>query len=1208
MKDLILFSTPEAAVVPHFVVQCILARTMKEQGYKVALVRCPGLYSRCPAMDMYAIPYDASPEDRQQACNKCLESANSMLSEYGLDYIDLGTAVTHEMVELANRIVDNWQGDLAKVTHESVRFGEFSLHDVVLALKKYNFEELDTETFLAWTSYIRSSILSYLITDRICTELPVGAVVHFNDYSLQLGARMAGIKNGAGTYSVSLAAHKSADFRNFIINKDIWRQAFYETIKYWSDWRNLSIDENRVREVVEDSIGRMTSRSIHVYSPAKTFNDADLLDRLGLCHGKKTIVAYTSSYDELIAGQKLVMSLGYPKPDITLTFPDQISWLKALVAHLSSHADLQLIVRIHPREGVNKRDSNISQHLLVLQKEFASLPENCRFIWPEDPISSYDLAELANLVVIGWSTIGLEMARFGIPVLAINRGTTYPGDDFIEFAETEREYFEKFHRLLSRNLNPEALAHAYRYHSCFNLGYATDLSDLIPSSDATLGFKGVPPFVLPREAVSIAQTLTGCDTTFNINLQRLRAAQEPGSVAREREAIRRASRALIHYFMTGEEINADYRLLVVESDAESEIEADSDSAIMIINGNSVSYKTPGGKTYGKFSPLCARLARFSGKVPTQRHPVAARRIQPLPIVTDGDAALETARNLAAQASYPAAIDWYEALIKTFPASSIQLMAEVYDRIYEPLGNTDRYSLYVSRFFDFQLQPGDRVLDIGSGHLPFPFATHLADLTLEDGSLGRAGSSFKHLDGKEIYECNVEKMPFADKEFDFVYCSHVLEHTNDPARACREIMRVGKRGYIETPMPATDLMMNTAAISNHAWGVELEGKTLVFKEYSEKDIEGLDSSILLDMNCSPQTIREKAFSALLNLKADRVNTMLYWEDSFGFEVKWQDNRKDRLADETHEPSHQTNCPVQKSTVPEKPLQAVFLNTYYPAFINGIYLNNPMLHQQSYETQKSLLQSECFGDSDFYSIGMAKAGINTEDLIINCGPLQSAWAREHGYHESGSSLVVEQLHSIRPDIIYVQDMNNTDEHFIDTVKCFTSLLIGQIATPIFKQIPFEKYDIIISSFPHFVERFRKSGLTAYYQPLAFDPRVLDQVGNLPFRDRPIGCSFVGGISNLHIESYNLLERLALNTPIEFWGYGAETLPAESMVRKRHHGEAWGKTMFLSCRSPGLPSTGTAKLLKIMPIICDCLKPLAAGHCSSPTTRTICTNFSK
>lgn len=60
--------------------------------------------------------------------------------------------------------------------------------------------------------------------------------------------------------------------------------------------------------------------------------------------------------------------------------------------------------------------------------------------------------------------------------------------------------------------------------------------------------------------------------------------------------------------------------------------------------------------------------------------------------------------------------------------------------------------------------------------------------------------------------------FRDKEFDFVYCSHVLEHVRDPAKACAELMRIGKRGFIETPTRGKDLWLGTAAVSNHRWAV------------------------------------------------------------------------------------------------------------------------------------------------------------------------------------------------------------------------------------------------------------------------------------------------------------------------------------------------------------------------------------------------------
>lgn len=44
----------------------------------------------------------------------------------------------------------------------------------------------------------------------------------------------------------------------------------------------------------------------------------------------------------------------------------------------------------------------------------------------------------------------------------------------------------------------------------------------------------------------------------------------------------------------------------------------------------------------------------------------------------------------------------------------------------------------------------------------------------------------------------EKLPFKDKEFDFVIASHVLEHSLDPIRFLDEMQRVSRAGYIEVP--------------------------------------------------------------------------------------------------------------------------------------------------------------------------------------------------------------------------------------------------------------------------------------------------------------------------------------------------------------------------------------------------------------------------
>ncbi|MBU2623836.1 MAG: methyltransferase domain-containing protein [Proteobacteria bacterium] len=102
-------------------------------------------------------------------------------------------------------------------------------------------------------------------------------------------------------------------------------------------------------------------------------------------------------------------------------------------------------------------------------------------------------------------------------------------------------------------------------------------------------------------------------------------------------------------------------------------------------------------------------------------------------------------------------------------------------------------LWSLRKIRLPLCASDLVLDVGSGSNPHP----AADVLLE-----------KYVDATHRYEALVVdrptvladacKMPFKDKTFDFILAFHVLEHMHDPAAFMKELQRVGKAGYIETP--------------------------------------------------------------------------------------------------------------------------------------------------------------------------------------------------------------------------------------------------------------------------------------------------------------------------------------------------------------------------------------------------------------------------
>jgi len=87
-----------------------------------------------------------------------------------------------------------------------------------------------------------------------------------------------------------------------------------------------------------------------------------------------------------------------------------------------------------------------------------------------------------------------------------------------------------------------------------------------------------------------------------------------------------------------------------------------------------------------------------------------------------------------------------------------------------------------------------VLDVGSGGTPYPRSDVLLDRLT--GAQHRCGDSML-VDRPSVFG-DAQRMPFKDKAFDFVVASHILEHMSDPEIFLKELQRVAKAGYIETP--------------------------------------------------------------------------------------------------------------------------------------------------------------------------------------------------------------------------------------------------------------------------------------------------------------------------------------------------------------------------------------------------------------------------
>src|SRR5262249_16076397 len=118
------------------------------------------------------------------------------------------------------------------------------------------------------------------------------------------------------------------------------------------------------------------------------------------------------------------------------------------------------------------------------------------------------------------------------------------------------------------------------------------------------------------------------------------------------------------------------------------------------------------------------------------------------------------------------------------------------------------------------------------------------------------------------------------------------------------------------------------------------------------------------------------------------------------------------------------------------------------------------------------------------------------------------------------------------------------------------VGQIAAPIPEGQTFHGYDLMISSLPNYVNYFQRQGLPSRLSRLAFEPQVLEMLGEGSVRH---DATFVGSFTIHHPKTVALLEHLCKSDAIEVWGENVHTLPKTSAVYGRYRGRALGIEMY-------------------------------------------------
>jgi hypothetical protein len=145
-------------------------------------------------------------------------------------------------------------------------------------------------------------------------------------------------------------------------------------------------------------------------------------------------------------------------------------WMIRTIEYFSERDDIQFVIRVHPGEQIGWGPSVYE----ILTEKFPTLPENIYLLPADAKVNTYDLVNTADFGLVFTTTVGMEMAMIGLPVIVTGQ-THYRGKGFTLDADSWDSYFEILNKVTadSKSHRPgrEAVETAWTYAYRFFFEY-----------------------------------------------------------------------------------------------------------------------------------------------------------------------------------------------------------------------------------------------------------------------------------------------------------------------------------------------------------------------------------------------------------------------------------------------------------------------------------------------------------------------------------------------------------------------------------------------------------------------------------------------------------------------------------------------------------------------------------------------------------------
>jgi hypothetical protein len=383
----------------HSLYEVAICHNLKWRGYPVNYVICDGLFSDC---DMF---WESTCGPRpDNACTICQSNVKHSLTDLGIQPTPLSkyqqtdhNAIAKEFIE---QIKDN---ELLEVLFDGYQISNYIKSSVHSHLR-INSIDLDNQKHRSTLrSYIYSGIIALVLIRKMLSVEQPSIVLLFNgrlavtrialELCKELGIRVVCHERGIETESLLLWENESC----------LSLRPYKELAE---SWRNIPLTATQFARIVQWLDDRQKGKNLNW----KAFSVEGSMGEVGAFinrnPGRKILGLFTSSTDELVAEDEFKSAFG-----------TQQDWIQHNINFARSNPEIVLLIRVHPNSGSKKSNGVNHDEIIYFNGLKKTLPENVHIVSADNHCSSYALLNNISVGLVYASTIGLEIACRGIPVI-----------------------------------------------------------------------------------------------------------------------------------------------------------------------------------------------------------------------------------------------------------------------------------------------------------------------------------------------------------------------------------------------------------------------------------------------------------------------------------------------------------------------------------------------------------------------------------------------------------------------------------------------------------------------------------------------------------------------------------------------------------------------------------------------------------------------